>query len=693
MISAVAGLMWGGVTRAFDALLPTKLVAPVLVAVVALGVSGPVLAQDSVELSRLSLEELLNVEVTSVSRRGQPLASAPAAIFVITHDDIQRSGLSSLPEILRLAPGVQVSRYSNSKWAVSARGMGVYYSNKLLVLIDGRSVYTPDFAGVYWDLHDMPADDIDRIEVVRGPGGTLWGANAVNGVINVITRPAGDTQGAQLSLRAGSEDRGTVTARYGGTTAGGTTYRVSGRVADHRFTTADPLEDTARLARGGFRLDRASGRDTWMLEGSAFTGREHAPVSVPVLTPPYLDVFSDSVELGGASVQGRWTRTFADGDRFVVSAYLDDFARNIFAREFHADAYDADVQYQTHLGGGHDLVAGAEYRYTHTTITALRPDLITHEPPVNGRSLLSAYGQDQIALTPSLTVIVGAKLEHHETVGRAFEPNVRTMWTLPARQRVWGAVSRGVRTPSLAEQQMNVRYTVNPPSSATLGLPLEVTIAGTDDAELETVTAYEAGYRVQPLGSVAVDVALFRNEYDHLSSYERRQPSLAVLNGIRYLTFAAPHEYLAKGHTQGLEATATWTPSQRWTLSGSATVLRANFTVAKPALDVGASLLVLQQTPRQQFVVRSSVQVTPTVGADVSYFYQGRWLTGQIAPYSRVDARAGWEPLGGRLRLEAGVQNLFDDRHVETMTYLYETAVEIPRSAFISLAWSFQGAR
>ncbi len=688
MLTAMALLLWRGVSTVVDAVRNRNAVVGLLTGTALLALAGAARAQQSVELSRLSLEDLLNVDVTSVSRRAQPLATSPAAVFVISQDDIRRSGLSSLPEILRLAPGVQVSRYSGSKWSVSARGMGSYYSNKLLVLIDGRSVYTPDFSGVYWDLHDVPIDDIERIEVVRGPGGTLWGANAVNGVINIITRSSTSTTGTSVTLESGTEDRGLFTARYGGAAGAGTTYRVSGRVADRRSPTSDPLDDTARIARAGFRLDRAAGADRLMLESSAFTGRERAPLSVPDLVAPYLRVLEDHVDVGGAVVQGRWTRSLTTGGHVAVGAYVDHTRRDEFIHDFHSDAFDVDFEHAVTWARAHDVVWGAEFRYTLATMRNTNPSVLAYEPPRTGRELFSAFVQDEVAIGPRLSVIFGTKVEHHETVGRAIEPNARVMWTAAPRQRLWAAASRGVRTPSLADQNAVFRYLVVPPSPASLNLPVEVTVAGDPGTALEHVVAYEAGYRTQPLDTLAVDVAVFRNQYNRLSSYMRGPTMLAVADGGPYLALTSLHENQATGESHGLEATVTWTPVGRWSLSGSATVLRTNLHITDSTVDAGNSLLVQLLSPGEQFTARSSVQLSPKVDADVSYFRSGEWQSGDVAPYSRVDARVGWE-IGQFGRLDAGVQNLFDVRHVETALFLFETPTDIQRSAYARLSWAF----
>jgi iron complex outermembrane receptor protein len=650
--------------------------------------AAPAAAQGPADLGRMSLEELLEVKLTSLARRSQSLADAPAAVFVLSREDIRRSGLLTLPEILRLVPGVQVARYSNSKWSVSARGMGTYYSNKLLVLIDGRSVYTPDFSGVYWDLHEVPFDDIERIEVIRGPGGTMWGVNAVNGIINVITRSASDTQGTRAAVTAGSQDRGVATARYGGTIGQDTAYRVYGRLVSRESTTVDAIDDSSRITRGGFRLDTTRETSNWTLQSDAYTGTEHAPSTQPLFGAPYTTVVQDRIDVSGAYALGRWNRSFAAGSTVEVRSYFDHNRRDELIHPFQSDTVDLDAQHRFRPAAGHDMMYGGEYRRTMTSIRNTTP-VMSYLPEESERDIFSAFVQDEFQVATSLSLTAGVKAEHYESVGFAVEPSVRAMWSPLATHRVWGSVARGLRTPSLADQIATFTYGVLPPSAATLGMPLEIRVAGDPDQNsAETVLAYEAGYRAQIAPSISVDVALFRNEYSHLSSYSRGPATFTTEGGTPHLTLTSTHQNLAAGTSHGVEALVNWTPMSRWSLSASASTLDTKFRMTDPTVEAGNTFLVLSLSPRAQAVVRSAVQVTKAVELDGSFFWNDAWEMGGVGAYTRTDVRAGWK-VNPRVLVDVGVQNLFDERHVETATYLFETPTEIARSAYVRLSVTF----
>jgi iron complex outermembrane receptor protein len=649
-----------------------------------LALATPAVAeQRPADVIQLSLEDLLKVEVTSVSRKPQSLISAPAAIFVITAEDIRRSAATTLPELLRIVPGVQVARYTNSKWAVSARGMGTYYSSKLLVLVDGRTVYTPDFAGVYWDLQDLPLEDVDRIEVIRGPGGTMWGANAVNGVINVITKPAAATTGVKANVSSGTDQRVISSFRYGSPIGAGTTYRVFGRISDRTLDTLPDTDDTSRLARGGFRLDRSAGADTFRLQGEIYDGHERTPISLPTLAAPYRRIVHDRLDLRGANVVGQWTRTFSLTNNVTIGAYADRNVRNEYIHPNTTDRADVDIAHHIRLGARHDVVWGGEARITHSLLR--HSDVMVYEPERSTRGLLSAFGQDEIAVHPKLAVTLGSKVEWHQGVGGAFEPNVRVLWKPVRRQSAWGAVSHAERTPSLADQIATFQYIVVPPSAATSNLPVRVDVVGQPGVQLESVTAYEAGYRVQILDSVAIDLTAYRNQYDHLNSYGRSAPTLQVAGVTPYLYITSLHENLAAGRSHGAEALANWTATPWWTLSASTTVLDVHVWMTDATVTPGNSLMVLQYNPRRQMTARSLLDRGP-FEFDATLLHNGPLQAGDVKGYTTLDVRAAWN-LTRAIKVDVGAQNLFDQRHVETTRYLYEVPAEVGREFFTRITW------
>jgi iron complex outermembrane receptor protein len=642
--------------------------------------------QAPVDLGDLSIEDLLDLEVTSVSRRSQPLANAPAAVFVLTREDIRRSGLTSLPELLRLAPGVQVARYSNAKWSVSARGMGTYYANKLLVLIDGRSVYTPDFAGVYWEIHDIAVDDIDRIEVTRGPGGTMWGANAVNGVINIITRSAGETPGVVASVAAGSSEHAVASLRYGGSLAEDTAFRVYGRTNRTENGAAAPMPDSLHITSGGFRIDRAESIQSWMLQAEGYHGGEQTPLTQPSLRAPYSSVIDDHVDVGGVHALGRWTRTFASGSEVALKAYVDHNRRGEHIHDFASTTFDVDFQQRVLRRAGHDFMWGAGYRRTLTDITTTS-DVMRYDPERSSRQLASAFAQDEMVVRPSLSLIVGTKLEYHEKVGAAIEPNVRTLWRLGDGQRLWGGVARGVRTPSLAEQIATFQYGVVEPSAATHGLPVDIRVQGDPRLEHpEALVAYEGGYRAQYSPGFALDVAVFRNQYTHLTSYARGPAAVSLAGGVPHLEITSVRTSQAAGSSYGLESLVTWTPAPRVSFSSSATLLQTNLHMTDPSVEAGNTFLVLLMSPSAQFTAHSNLQLSKAMDLDATVLWNGPWQMGNVDGYWRTDMKGSWA-FGNGLSLDVGGQNLFNDRHRETSLFLYETATEIGRSGYVRFSW------
>ena len=662
----------------------SRLIAGGVVLTGVLALAPPAAAeQRPQDLIQLSLEDLLKVEVTSVSRKPQALASAPTAIFVITAEAIRRSAATMLPELLRIVPGVQVARYSNSKWAVSARGMGAYYSSKLLVLVDGRTVYTPDFAGVYWDLQDLPLEDIDRIEVIRGPGGTMWGANAVNGVINVITKPSAATIGVKANLSSGTNQRVISSFRYGSPIGAGTTYRVYGRLSDRTLDTLPATDDTSRLARGGFRLDRSAGPNTFRLQGEVYDGHERTPISLPALAAPYRRIVDDRLDLQGGDVIGQWTRTFSLTNSMTIGGYVDRNVRNEYIHPNTTNGADVDMSHHIKLGRRHDVVWGGEARITHSLLR--HSDVMVYEPERSTRGLLSAFAQDEIALHPKLAVTFGSKVEWHQAVGAAFEPNVRALWKPQRRQSAWGAVSHAERTPSLVDQIATFEYLVIPPSAATSNLPVRVDVVGQPDVQLESVTAYEAGYRVQVRDSLAVDLTAFRNQYDHLTSYGRSAPSLQAADPTPYLYVTSAHENLAAGRSHGAEALINWTAAPWWALSASATFLDVHVWMTDPTVIPGNTLSVLQYNPRRQMTARSLFDRGP-FEFDVTLLHNGPLQAGEVEGYTTLDLRGGWN-LTRSLRVDVGAQNLFDQRHVETTRYLYEVSGKVGREVFTRVTW------
>ncbi len=409
-------------------------------------------ADDAVDPFALSPEQLFDATVTSVSKTSENLRDAPAAVYVLTNEDIARSGATSIPEALRMVPGLQVARINASGWAISVRGFNNPLANKLLVLIDGREVYDPLFSGVYWDVQDTPLEDVERIEVIRGPGASLWGANAVNGVINIITKNTSDTQGALVSVAGGNEDRATVTARYGGSLDDDAHWRIYGKYLD-RASEETPSGVDANDAwsewRAGFRMDwdPNSQGDTFTLQGDVYGSDDGDLRSVPLLMPPYAEVEDESVSASGANLNGHWSHEFGDDSRLTVESYIDLTQRRQITLKDERSTFDTEAQYELPAWDWQKLMVGVLYRYSVDALTAT--PIITFAKGTRGDQLVSGFVQDKITLEPERWIVtLGSKFEHNDYSGFEIQPTARLQWLGGEQQMAWASVSRAVRTPS-----------------------------------------------------------------------------------------------------------------------------------------------------------------------------------------------------------------------------------------------------
>ena len=475
------------------------------------------------DLSQIPIEDLMNIQVTSVSKTEQKLSQAAAAIFVITQEDIRRSGAMNIPDLLRMVPGMDVSQISANDWAVSARGFNQQFSNKLLVLIDGRAVYTPLLGGVNWDTQDVPLEDIDRIEVIRGPGATLWGANAVNGVINVVTKRAGDTQGALVTAGGGTQNQAFGTAQFGGTIRGNTSYRAFMKYLNQGSLPemdGKPGEDAWHLLHGGFRADtNISTKDSLTLQGDIFTGVEGGSIiHLFSIDPPVIENIDVLNRLSGGNVLGRWDHTFSSRSDTTFQFYFDNYKRTGPESRETRNTIDFDFNHHFVWGSRQDVVWGTGYRRTWDQ------DLGTidqaFDPPDTNLRLFTFFVQDTIALQHDrLFLTAGTKVEDSYFTGFGVEPSVRLAWTPSKRMTLWSAVSRAERTPNQRDTGLNASLAAfpDPLGSST---PVEVILFGNPEFQSEHVLAYEAGFRAQPNGRISVDVSTFFNRYDHLVSLE-----------------------------------------------------------------------------------------------------------------------------------------------------------------------------
>ncbi|HTM02589.1 MAG TPA: TonB-dependent receptor [Vicinamibacterales bacterium] len=651
---------------------------------------GTVWAQDFPDVTAISLEDLMNLKVTSVSKREQKLGVAAAAIFVITQDDIRRSGARNIPEALRLAPGLEVARIDENKWAIAARGFNGRFTNKLLVLIDGRSVYTPLFSGVYWNVQDLLLEDVDRIEVIRGPGATLWGANAVNGVINIITKDASATQGGLVSAQAGTGLLGSGGARYGGKIGSSTSYRVYSKYFKWDSATDDAGRDAYdgwNTGRVGFRVDGGmSAVDTYTVQGDIYNGDYGETLTGPTLEAPYTTTFRNDGQFTGGNVLGRWSHGF-DHSRTSLQVYFD--RANSAATSLlddHLNIYDVDFQHDINLSPSNNLIWGAGFRSTHDD--AIAGTYVQLNPDQRTWNLFSAFTQDEFTLLKQrLRVTLGSKIERNDFTGFEAEPNGRVLLNISPTQSVWGAVSRAVRTPARTEQDMTLSAAVLAPSAETLGLPVSVRVLGDRDFKSEDMLAYETGYRVN-LGRASVDAAAFYNRYSNLLSAEPTAPTLDLSGPMVQLVAPLVADNKMSGATYGSELFAEWKPITAFKLSGAYTYLRMNIDRDADSLDVSTPDPA-GVSPKHQFSVRSAIDFGKNVQQDFTWRYVDS-LTGLAVPsYYSLDARLGWTPVS-HLNLSIAGQNLTNNEHIEFRPdFITTTPTVVKRTYQVMARWTF----
>ncbi len=635
----------------------------------------------SSELTSFSIEDLMNIQVTSVAKKPQRIADTAAAIFVITSEDIRRSGMSSVPELLRTVPGVTVGQIDANKWAISVRGFNGQFANKLQVLIDGRSVYTSWFAGVYWDVQDLVLADIERIEVIRGPGATLWGANAVNGVINIITKHSQDTQGTLVSARAGNVDGGALDVRYGGKlgdTGEVGTYRIYAKGAAHNNMLAlsgDDAHDRWRNSRVGFRLDmKASAMDTLQMQGDIYT--EHFDQTAGNVLAPSFSTFPDQGETSGGHLLARWRRAYSDTSQLDATFYYDSTRRrSVAGGEELLDVYDLDLQHHFKLSEAQDVVWGLGYRTSNDRFV----DSFTVAFVPNSRKLhlLSAFVQDEIALRDDLHLTVGSKLEHNSFTGLEVQPNVRVLWKLNERNALWGAVSRAVRSPT--RNDTAVRLNIFEP-------PILLQGSGNPNFVSEKVLSYELGYRSEPSKRLSFDVTTFYNELRKLFSIETGTPSFGGMPPLLILPQTIDNR--GSGHTYGAETSARWQATDDWNISGSYSWLQMRLQRDAGSNDMTVAA-VAGANPTHQWQLTSRFNVTKQLEFDTSFYHVSALPEPGIPAYTRTDLRLGWRP-SPPLEVSVGVQNLFDRGHPEfASAQMNVLPSQVPRNVYATAVWRF----
>jgi iron complex outermembrane receptor protein len=641
---------------------------------------------DLTYLKRLSLENLLGIEVSTVSKKSEPLSDAAAAIHVITREDIRRSGSRSLPELLRLVPGMQVARIDAHTWAVSARGFNGLFANKLLVLIDGRSVYTPLFSGVYWDVQNPPLEDIERIEVIRGPGAAIWGANAVNGVINVITRRAEQTQGVLLRAGSGNIDLARGTVRYGGRFGERGHFRIYGSYADRdnfRNDRGDETNDGWDNVQGGFRMDwSASPRDQLTLQGDVYQSESTQSLYFVSLAQTHPNGLRAGVDAFGGNLLARWRHDMRSGASLTVQSYYDRTERKDAFLDESRDTWDLDVTHRFAPTAHQELVWGLGYRITaDRTSPGLSSVMV---PAQRNRQLFSLFIQDDVALCDDrLHLIFGSKLEHNDYTGWEMQPSARLRWTLSPRHTLWAAVSRAVRSPSRSEHDMQAVSGVS-----TGGVPPVTTVRmvmGDEDFRSEKLLACELGYRTQLHPRVALDIALFYNDYRRLRTLTAGEPIPAGPD-----TVILPLEFgnRMKGETYGLEALVNLRLRDDWRLTFGYSWLRVALHTTANVVEASGELTE-GNDPEHRFSVCSYMDLPKGWSFDTSLFYCDSLHDGALPAYWRLDVRLGWRPCRA-MEVSLKAENLLDGEHPEFEETIFHTRpTQVPRSILGEITWRF----
>lgn len=630
----------------------------------------------NVDYFDLTPEQLLSAEVLSVSKKAESIATAPAAVYIVTSEDIQRSGVTTIPDALRMVPGMQVARVDSNSWAISIRGFNTVFANKLLVLIDGRTVYNPVFGGVFWETHDLMLEDIERIEVIRGPGGTLWGANAVNGVINIRTKHTRNTQGTIVSALYGDEEQGTLNVRQGGTFGDAGTYRFYAkgfqRDASHNPVGGDTYDEWEGF-RTGFRADWG---DEFTLQGDAYrTNAEQLRRHFSFIAP-FDPIEEQTIVYEGVNLLGRWTDSRADGSQFSIQSYVD-WAQRDEPINFvdNRIIYDLEAQYNFAPLGAHEVTTGAGFRFLADDQEG--DNNTAFSPQKRRNNLYSAFIQDKITLAPDAWFLtLGSKFEHNEFSGYEVQPNIRLQWHASQTQTVWSSISRAVRTPTPLETDLT--------STLLKTATVRAAFVPNDDFKSEKLTAYELGYRQQLTSLLSMDLAVFYNDYDYLQTVSILAP-VPVINGIDPPHLLVPVKFTndMTGKTDGFEAVLNWSANEDLKIAVNYSFLHINLDALLPTQEGGESLY-----PRHQAGTKIFWNINDDWTLDTSATYVDKLPAGNVDSYIRLDINLGGY-ISKNLRFNLVGQNLTASHHREFGAATDLNAGEIERSIFGKLTWQF----
>jgi iron complex outermembrane receptor protein len=625
-------------------------------------------------LKKLSLEQLMDLEGTSVAKKEQRVAETAAAIYVITQEEIRRSGVTSIPEALRLASGVQVSRIDSNKWSIGVRGFGSRLSRSVLVLIDGRSVYTPLFAGVYWEVQDTLLEDIERIEVIRGSGGTLWGANAFNGVINIITKSATETQGLLVTAGGGSEEKAFGELRYGGKIGEDFSYRVYGKGfrRDAQYTPHVSDFDDWHMGQGGFRSDwNLNKSNSLTIQGDIYAGKSGQRTAISNFTAPFSTVLQKNADLSGMNLLGRWTRTLSETSNLALQVYYDRTFRREPTFQEERNTVDFDLQHRFRLTGRQELIWGLGYRYTKGDTESV--PTIVFSPRDRADHLFSAFVQDEIVLVENhLRLTVGSKFEHNDYSGFEVQPSARLLWTPDERHYLWASVSRAVRTPSRVEHDLLLTAALSPVA------PVFARVIRDKSFAAEKVLAYELGYRIQATDRLSMDIAAFYNRYNDLLTLEG---SSSFVEPPGNTIFPLLIDNKMKAEVYGVEVASDWRWLDWWRLRFSFAHLQLNLSKKAGSADISTERSTEGASPHNQVGLMSFIDLPANLQLDGVFRYVDNLRSQSVGRYFNLDLRLGWHPTKN-VELSLVGQNLLAGHHAE-----WSGGTKIQRGIYTKATW------